>query len=234
MNHRHRRTLTRLFAHPIQTDIEWSRVEALFHALGAEVAFTHADRLKVKMPAGQETFVTLPKTHQLQEKDDVMRIRRFLEECGVTPKDPEPAPAELPPGKQRFVLMLTHHESSIYHLHVDPADTTKTTLQPHDPWFHRHHLDHKLENTYEGQTAPEVPSYYHEIANHLQDADEILLVGHGSGKADMRHLFVNYLKRRQPETMEKVVGILTVDGLTEPQLLASAREHFGFEAARRA
>jgi len=233
MNHRHRRTLTRLFAHPIHTDIEWSRIEALFHALGAEVCFTHADRVKVKMPAGQETFITLPKTHQLQEKDDVMRIRRFLETCGITPEHPEPAPTEFPPEKKRVALMLTHHESSIYSIEVDPTDTTKTTLRPYDPWFHRHHLDHKLENTYEGQTAPEAPSYYHDLASHLKSADEILLIGHGSGRSDMRHLFVNYLVKRHAEIMEKVVGILTVEGLTEPQLLASAREHFGFEAARR-
>ncbi len=84
LNHKHRRTLDRLFSHPINVNIEWWQIEHLFEALGSNVTETSHDRIEVQLNGQEETF-SRPKHANLEDKDEVMAIRHFLERAGVTP-----------------------------------------------------------------------------------------------------------------------------------------------------
>lgn len=84
INHKHKATLDDVFRHPIDAQIDWNRVVKLFDALGADVDETKHGRLKVKLN-GQEDSFAIPHQHQVHSKDEVMEIRKFLENAGVSP-----------------------------------------------------------------------------------------------------------------------------------------------------
>ena len=78
--------------------------------------------------------------------------------------------------------------------------------------FHRHE---------EGRKNCE--KFFHEIAGAIQDADEILLMGPSLTKDH----FKSHLERHHHQGLaNKVVGMLTLDIQTDPQLMARSRKFF--------
>ena len=63
--------------------------------------------------------------------------------------------------------------------------------------------------------------YYHEVIACIGDAEGILILGPGEAKAELqKHLESRELGRH-------IVGVETVDKMTERQIAARVREHFG-------
>jgi len=83
MNHRHRKILHSLFAHPISSNIDLKDVEAVLKELGAEIEPRHGARIAVTL--GGHTVAFHASQHALP-KDEVVQIRHFLEQCGVKPE----------------------------------------------------------------------------------------------------------------------------------------------------
>lgn len=81
---KHRRTLEELFAHPISMNIDFWKVENLFEDLGAEMDETGRGNLEVKLN-GQEASFPIPKKKNIDDKHEVVAIRKFLQQAGVTP-----------------------------------------------------------------------------------------------------------------------------------------------------
>jgi stalled ribosome rescue protein Dom34 len=66
----------------------------------------------------------------------------------------------------------------------------------------------------------ELNTYYDEVIDQIRDADSILIVGPGAAKHELQ-------KRLEEKRLgTKVVGVETVDLLTDPQLAAKVRQHF--------
>ena len=82
---KHRRTLEELFGHPISMNIDFWKVANLFKDLGAEVDETKKDHLKVKLN-GQEMSFPIPHKKNIDSKHEVVAIRDFLKQAGVTPE----------------------------------------------------------------------------------------------------------------------------------------------------
>ena len=63
----------------------------------------------------------------------------------------------------------------------------------------------------------------------MADADAVLLLGHGTGESDMRQVLLHHLQTHRRDLLERIVGIETLDdgGLSDAELVAIAREHFG-------
>lgn len=83
MNHHHRKTLHALFAHPISANIDFKKVMHVFEELGAEIENSAGNRVKVKLNDHSAAFVHAQ--HSLP-KDEVVQIKKFLEQCGITPE----------------------------------------------------------------------------------------------------------------------------------------------------
>jgi stalled ribosome rescue protein Dom34 len=91
--------------------------------------------------------------------------------------------------------------------------------------------DSPLKGSYEALQVPaddsrqrvltgEFNTYYDEVIGQIRDADSILIVGPGVAKHELQ-------KRLEEKRLDaKVVGVETVDHLTEPQLTAKVRQHF--------
>lgn len=82
MNHRHRKILHAFFAHPISTNIHFRDVDKVFQELGAETSNAHKGRLHVSLNGLSANFPT--GSHSVP-KDEVIRIRKFIEDCGIDP-----------------------------------------------------------------------------------------------------------------------------------------------------
>jgi hypothetical protein len=66
----------------------------------------------------------------------------------------------------------------------------------------------------------ELNTYYDEVIAAIRDADSILIMGPGAAKHELQ-------KRLEENRLgAKVVGVETVDNLTEPQIAAKVRQHF--------
>jgi hypothetical protein len=82
VNHKHRKVLHALFAHPVSANIDMKQVQAVFGELGAEVDNRHGARIGVTLNG--HTAVFHHAQHDLP-KGEVQQIRKFLEECGIDP-----------------------------------------------------------------------------------------------------------------------------------------------------
>lgn len=84
MNHRHRKVLHALFAHPINANIDFKDVEHVLRDLGAEIDNKSGSRIGVTLKGHTAAF--RHGNHSLP-KEEVIQIRKFLESCGVSPAD---------------------------------------------------------------------------------------------------------------------------------------------------
>ena len=84
MNSKHRKTLKLIFAEPVNGNIRWQKIEALFLALGA---------VRTERPGSAISFVLndvrvdFHRPHPYKEalRYRVKDSRRFLEQAGITP-----------------------------------------------------------------------------------------------------------------------------------------------------
>jgi len=85
LHHKSQKTLAALFAHPISMNIDYGKVVHLFEELGADVEETKKHHLKVKLNGKEMTFAH-PHHKNIDDKNQVVAIRDFLKECGVSPE----------------------------------------------------------------------------------------------------------------------------------------------------
>lgn len=109
----------------------------------------------------------------------------------------------------RTVVLLDTQNARIFHLLHRPPEQLKLSVPDH----HTHRKDH-------GDVLSH--SFYEEVASHLKDADELLVIGHGLAKDHLR----THLEARHPELAKKVVGYEVVDNPTDPQVVALAVKYF--------
>lgn len=82
MNHRHRKVLHALFAHPVSGNIDFRDVEHLLTDLGATIDNRSGARIGITLNGHT---VAVHHAHKALPVDEVAQIRKFLETCGVTP-----------------------------------------------------------------------------------------------------------------------------------------------------
>ncbi len=83
MNHRHRKVLHQLFAHPISANIDFNDVQSVLKELGADVEDRSGARVAVTLKG--HTVLFHHANHSVP-KEEVQQIRRFLIDCGVAPE----------------------------------------------------------------------------------------------------------------------------------------------------
>ncbi len=121
--------------------------------------------------------------------------------------------------KKATIVTVTGQGEAISEVHSD----VETQL--------RRSGDSPLKGSYEALQVPaddsrqraltgELNTYYDEVIGQIRDADSILIVGPGVAKHELQ-------KRLEENRLgAKIVGVETVDNLTDPQLAAKVRQHF--------
>src|SRR5579872_1347355 len=199
-------------------NLSWSEAVELVEHLG-EVQ-PHGDDEFVFSVGGQRVFFKKPHTHDLGA-EEVSRLRKFLKDAGRS------APTEERARPGRMIVVIDHHAAHVYQDlgGSRPADEHK--VQPYDPFHFHHHLIHRKEAHYRGERVPEEDSFYEEIAKDLTPANEIVIIGHATGKSNAADFLKEYLKSHHPDISRRVIATENADlsAVTEPEIEALAKRH---------
>jgi stalled ribosome rescue protein Dom34 len=114
------------------------------------------------------------------------------------------------------VVWLDHAEAHV--MHFSPEVVEKQLILPADP--------HKNLNIKSGKMgsgkAKEDQKYYHDVAQALADAGEVLVVGPANAKLQ----FIKHIHTHDKDLGDKIIGVETVDHPTDAQVVAYARKYF--------
>ena len=82
MNHRHRKVLQAIFAHPVSNNLAFKDVVSVFEELGGEVENKTGNRIGVKLNGHSAAFSHAQ--HDLP-MEEVLQVKKFLTTCGIDP-----------------------------------------------------------------------------------------------------------------------------------------------------
>jgi hypothetical protein len=132
----------------------------------------------------------------------------------------------MPDISNKFVVVtITQQEARVWATGIAPGSLPEKIYAPIGINNHHFRDDPKIKGRGDG---PGVPVYFEEIVRAISAASEILIIGHGNGKARGMVHFMMYLERKHPELAKKVVDTLDTNifGMTQPEILAMARDWF--------
>jgi hypothetical protein len=220
MRREHKELLESLISGKLPRNLSWNSVIDLIENIGAVKA--HGNDEFIFAVGSQRSFFKRPSGHNLAV-EEISRLRRFLKEVGALGM---PAKAST---IGRMAVVIDHHVAHIYHNLGGSRSQGEVTVKPYDPFGFHHHLIHRKEAHYKGERVPEEDSYYEEIAMELVHAEEIILIGHGTGKSSAAGFLTEYLKTHRPEEYQRIVATETADlsALTELQIEEIAKRHLG-------
>ena len=211
-------TLENVFQNPVSSELEWHDIIALIEQIGT---------VKTKNN-GQLTFTVngtpwifhRAKDQDTSDRPQVRALRAFLESVGFHQNSPIDTNSKL-----RLLVVISQHETLIFR--SEEKGSVPERLHPFDPHGTLRMLKHTQGNNAEAR-APESLAYYEAISKTLTGAEEILLMGSGTGASSAMTHLKDYLETHHKDTAASIVGALTVDieALTEGQLLQEARAFY--------
>ncbi len=84
LNASHRKKLKAVFDNPVRSNIVWTDIERMLHALGAEISEGRGSRVRIALHDIRSVFHR-PHPRKETNKGAVLSMRRFLIEAGVEP-----------------------------------------------------------------------------------------------------------------------------------------------------
>ena len=80
------------------------------------------------------------------------------------------------------------------------------------------------EKKYEERHGKHLDRYYDEVISELGQPEALLIFGPGEAKLELKERL-----SRSPAPSERTVDIKTTDKLTDPQIVAKVKQHFGLD-----
>lgn len=218
LDQKHQHTLESIFQNPVPGNLKWHDIVGLVEHIGTVKSKSN----------GQLTFTIngVPRIfHQSKGKEvadppQTLDLRHFLESVGIGQNSPVDSPETL-----RLLVVISQQETLVFQ--SGEKGTIPERLHPFDPHGTLRQLKHTRGSNASAH-APENLAYYEAIAKTLTHAQEVLLMGNGTGASSAMNHFLDYLEQHHKDTAAHLVGTLTVDleALTEGQLLKEAREFY--------
>ncbi len=209
-------------------NLSWSEAVELVEHLG-EVQPHSGDEFVFRVGT-QRVFFKKPQTHDLSV-EEVSRLRKLLKDAGpIAQLEEEPA------QPSRMIVVIDHHAAHVYQDLGGSRPAAEHKVRPYDPYNFHHHLIHRKEAHYRGERVPEEDSFYEEIAKDITPANEIVLIGHATGKSNAADFLKEYLKTHHPDISRRVIATERADlsAVTEPEIEALATRHMSPIVERRA
>jgi len=123
-----------------------------------------------------------------------------------------------------IAVAIMRDEARVWTSGVEPGTKPKMVHAPSDLARH-HHVRGAKRNVGQG-TDHDHFAFYESISAAVASAREIVVIGHGKGKANEMLLLTQFWERKHPDIAHKVIGAIDSDleALTENQVLALIRE----------
>lgn len=124
------------------------------------------------------------------------------------------------------VIALTQNEARLWATGLEKGTHPEKIYAPADKGSHHHVRQAQHHGGHSGD--PSEKGFFDVIASHVNQASEILLVGHGDGKANAMVRFVQYMERHHSAVAKKIVGAIDADlnAMSENQILSTSRNWF--------
>ena len=114
-------------------------------------------------------------------------------------------------------VWLDHQEAKIFHFTQESVERSELHVA--------HHLEHPRKAgghaEHHRDVAVEHP-FFDDIAKHLADVEEILVVG----PSETKNEFVKFVQERHKDLAKRIVGVEVADHPTDGQIVAHARKYF--------
>jgi len=114
------------------------------------------------------------------------------------------------------VIWIDHREARVSHFNAE--DVERLVLHPDHPTRHIHH---KANSIGSGHASAD-HDYLHAVAESVADAGAVLITGPANAKTEL----VEHIRVHDPQLTKLIVGVETVDHLSDPQLVAHAKNYF--------
>jgi len=112
-----------------------------------------------------------------------------------------------------YAVWLDHDHAKI--LNFTPQELRHEKV---DRSSHGHHT-----GNHEQEKKNQIQKFYHELLNHLQSANQILVMGPGQAKTE----FVKHMEdHHHKNLLAKVIGVEAIDYVTDGEIEKKAREIF--------
>jgi hypothetical protein len=116
------------------------------------------------------------------------------------------------------VIWIDHEQAKVFSMNL-AGDRSEWTVRPHDRHVHVHHKAGTVSSA--GKAKPD-QHYFHSVADAVADAGEILIVGPGTAKQELR----KHMDQHDPKIAAKVVGVEPIDHPTDGELINYAKQFF--------
>ena len=124
---------------------------------------------------------------------------------------------------KRQVGVWIDHRKAVIVLVTDEGEETRlieSSMEKHVRFASGSSEDGSAESTRDRQFASHLDGYYDKVIASIRDAESILIFGPGEAKGELEKRLEN------KELGGRIVGIETVDKMTDRQIAARVRQHF--------
>ncbi len=130
------------------------------------------------------------------------------------------------------IAAVDFHSTRIYALD-SPDHSAPERVVADDPRKRFHNVYHHHGNV-DGTYLDDSDVYWHTLAEALVPATAIVLLGHGTGKANASHHLVTYLEKHRRDVADRIVADVRADSddLTDEQVLRLGQHIMGIDPLR--
>jgi len=114
------------------------------------------------------------------------------------------------------VIWIDHREARVFHFNA--ADVERLVLHPDNPTQHIHHKANSIGSGH----AAEDQHYLHAVVEAVADAGAVLVTGPANAKIEL----IKHIHQHDPQRMQAIAGVETVDHPSDAALVAYARKYF--------
>lgn len=132
-------------------------------------------------------------------------------------------------------VWIDHHKAILVRMNSEGEEVTQINSDAEKPFssaagpgsgIDEHPQHFQSEKKQEQKFMNQLNGFYDEVLKELSDTDPLLILGPGEAKGE----FLKRLKSRRFPA--KTVEVVTADKMTDSQVAAKVREHFGATAIR--
>ena len=123
-------------------------------------------------------------------------------------------------------VWIDHRKAVIVFLAGEEEEIKRITshlekdARPSGGWAAHSGRDYKSEDQQDRRFMGHLDIYYDEVISFIHDAESILMLGPGEAKGELK-------KRMESKGLQgRIVGVETVDKMTDPQIAAKVRQYF--------
>lgn len=129
------------------------------------------------------------------------------------------------------VAAITHNHTRLWLLNDSGADPVLEVLRDDEKMQHGHIKAGQSSHMHENELGE--GAYFEYLADVLNQATSLVLLGHGKGKANAMERFVKHVEKHRSSVFARIVGtgVINLPHLSDAEVIAAARSWWSRQQA---